>query len=507
MTEQIPSPVIEQVKRLRAAQAARETAELQRLVDAYAAINKAARADAEALALQIIASGQMPTAEQARKMSRYRELMDTVENELAEYQSFMRVELRGQSTLAITEGERDARLLASLSARGAGMDVQMRAINTEVIEQLVGFLDPRGPLYERLGMLGGWTSEQVSAKVLDSIAKGLNPRTTAAMLTARIGDAVTGALGMGLTDALRMMRTCQLWSYREANRASYLANADVVTGWIWYAELDGLTCGSCIAMHGSQHTLNETLNDHHNGRCTMLPVTIGEAPDLGLASGEEWFNTLNEEEQRAILGKGKFEAWKDGKFTLADLPTEKSDSVYGLMRTAKTLDELIQEKQSISFGGTHLGSQGSAFGNKIAIDRSTYERLDAAGKRNLVSHELAHNVVEDKISINPKEFEKAKRALLVKEIEHKEYTSFLFVGGETRINEAMVSAIANYVTGAENPAKGFMLAGRLMPGAWSQNQWDSAMDWAAHALKYAGTNKARFNATVTRLLRDLENVK
>lgn len=342
MTENIPSPVIEQVKRLRAAQAARETAELQRLVDAYAAINKAAQADAEALALQIIASGKMPTEAQLRKLSRYRELMDTVEGELAEYQSFMRVELRGQSTLALTEGERDARLLASLSARGAGLDVQMRALNVEVIEQLVGFLDPRGPLYERLGMLGGWTSEQVSAKVIDAIAKGLNPRTTAAMLTARIGDAVTGALGMGLTDSLRMMRTCQIWAYRESSRASYLANSDVVEKYIWFAELDSATCPVCISKHGSIHDLSEPLNGHFNCRCTPIPITIGE--ELVIATGEEWFNTLTEAEQKQALGHGKYDAWKNGKITLADIVGEHDDTVYGRMVSEKSLKELTGGK-------------------------------------------------------------------------------------------------------------------------------------------------------------------
>lgn len=344
MTEEIDSPLIQQVKRLRAAQYAREEAELRRLVDAYRAIDRDVRKDAELLARDILekySARGIPTDDQIYRMKRYRELMDAVAREMRDYETFMRVEVRTQSRLEIELGEQAARNLAQIAARGVGLDVEFRALNVEVIDQLIGFLDPRGPLYRRLGQLGPWTAEQVSEHILSSVAKGLNPRTTAAQLIARMAGAVTDGLGMGLTDSLRMMRTVQLYSYREANRASYLANRDVVTGWIWWAELDGFTCPSCIAMHGTEHPLTQELDDHHNGRCTMLPQVIGATNDV--VPGAQWFESLNEEQQRAILGPGRFEAWKDRKFIIADLPTQRDDEVYGKMRTAKTLKELVGE--------------------------------------------------------------------------------------------------------------------------------------------------------------------
>lgn len=340
------SPLIEQVKRLKRAQAAQEARELDRLVRAYAVINQAAARDAEALALQIAQifteTGKYPTPAQIQRLSRYRELMATVNQELGKYETFMRVEMGLSSRLAITEGERDARTLARLAARGVGVTTTFIPLNPSTIEQLAGFLDPRGPLYQRLGLLSGWTADQVSEKILEGVGLGLNPRTTARALSKKLMDGVTERLGMGLTDSLRMMRTVQLWSYREANRASYIANSDVVRGWVWYAELDGLTCPSCYAMHGTEHPMSEPLNDHHNGRCTMLPMVIGSSNPVK-ESGLQAFDKLNEEQQKEILGASKWDAWKEGKFTLADVSGVSNDKVYGDMRVERSLKDLLGE--------------------------------------------------------------------------------------------------------------------------------------------------------------------
>jgi hypothetical protein len=339
----MPSPLIDQVTKLRAAQAAQEAAELQRLVDAYAAIDRAARREAEALALKLMdtyaSTGKVPTEAQIMRLSRYREMMDGIQQELEQYQSFMKIELRSQSAMAITEGERAARTLAELAAREMGIKAQFQALEPAQIEQLIGFLDPRGPLYKRLGELGGWTSEQVSQSILQGVGMGLNPKTTAAMLTKTLSDGVTSALGMGLTDALRTMRTCQLWSFREASRASYTANSDVVSGWTWLAELDQDTCATCVSMSGTTHTNDEVLDGHWNCRCVPVPIIFGQ--NAVEQSGSDWFDQQDETMQRAILGPGKYDAWKDNKFTLADVPIQKENDTYGTMRFEKTLQELI----------------------------------------------------------------------------------------------------------------------------------------------------------------------
>ena len=94
-------------------------------------------------------------------------------------------------------------------------------------------------------------------------------------------------------------------------------------------------------MHGTIHPLDEVLNDHHNGRCVMLPY-IKEFGNQVEQSGIEWFEGLSEAQQKAILGQGKFDAWKAGQFSLDQLSRENDNDVYGKMRGVTPLKDLVQ---------------------------------------------------------------------------------------------------------------------------------------------------------------------
>jgi hypothetical protein len=121
-----------------------------------------------------------------------------------------------------------------------------------------------------------------------------------------------------------------------------MASDGIVTGWIWYAELDTDTCLSCVAEHGTEHELSETLNDHYNGRCAALPLitSFGSPVD---ESGEAWFANLSTSEQRSMMGDSKHEAWSAGRFEFGQLSAEQDNDVYGLMRTEASLASLIGE--------------------------------------------------------------------------------------------------------------------------------------------------------------------
>ena len=156
-----------------------------------------------------------------------------------------------------------------------------------------------------------------------------------------IAGIIRDELGGGLTDALRMTRTVQIYSYREASRASMVANQDVLEGWVWHAHFDDRVCMSCVVMHGSIHPIGETLNDHHNGRCVAMPLVIGFENPI-TQSGAEWFQGQSEATQRALMGPGKFKAWREGRISLEQLTYEREDDVYGLMRGEPSLRSLLE---------------------------------------------------------------------------------------------------------------------------------------------------------------------
>lgn len=307
---------LELAAQYRAAVERADLAALNRLIRSYGTLTNSLKDKIDALVNAIAAEGM--TAAQVAKSARYRELMAAVVKELKKFETYAEVELTTAAEAAIKLG--GAHALGFMDALGAtgGSGLPVEAIKT-----LLGFLDPDSPLYKRLHELAPFTAEQVGNKLLEAVAFGYNPRKTAGI--------ILDALGQGLSSALRMARTVQLYSYREASRATYAANPDLVSGWVWAATLDDRTCVSCLSMHGTIHPISETLNDHHNGRCAMIPLT--EAGNPVNVDAKEWFDSQPEDVKRAQMGGALYDLYSSGKADWGQMSKERPDDVYGPMRT------------------------------------------------------------------------------------------------------------------------------------------------------------------------------
>lgn len=300
---------------------------LNRLIDAYGRVYS--RLQDKITLLTDAIEADNPTPGQLVKMARYKDLIRQTEVELADYQVILRNEIEGVSRDAIAFAGRDtSRILQAMGVLGG-----FNRLPTATIKTLLGFLDESSPLYQRIGQLAGVHAKSVADAIVDGVSLGKNPRVIAGI--------IRDDLGGGLTDALRMTRTVQIYSYREASRANYVANSDIVDGWYWFSALDDRTCASCVSLHGSgPYPLDEPLNDHHNGRCTMIPAVTGFTNPIE-QTGEDYFNSLSEAKQREVLGKEKYQAFKDGGFKFNDLSTTRRDDVYGDMRVETPLWELL----------------------------------------------------------------------------------------------------------------------------------------------------------------------
>jgi SPP1 gp7 family putative phage head morphogenesis protein len=240
----------------------------------------------------------------------------------------------------IALGEAHARELIALGmGRGAQIAGMFNVLPREAIQTLLGFLDPNGPLFDRLRQLATVNAQYVANAMIEGITLGYNPRKIARM--------VRDAFGRGLADALRFVRTAQIWAYREANRASMVANQNVLEGWVWSAHFDDRVCMSCVVMHGTIHPVDEALNDHHNGRCAAIPLVRGFDNPID-QTGLEWFEQQSEATQRALMGSGKYDAWKSGKIELGQLTVERVDDVYGAMRGEPSLKQLLGTMEAIT---------------------------------------------------------------------------------------------------------------------------------------------------------------
>jgi hypothetical protein len=331
----MPDTVPDIVKTLleqRAALEAQDAEYIARLVDAYKTIYSRLQGDIDALMLAIEKVGATSSGQVVR-LSQYKRLMEDIERELVKYAGYVEVEIGAAARASMTMASADTKALMTqlLAETGIGADA-IKILWPAAIEKLLGYLEPEGALFKKLGGLPGYTAKQVSDAIIAGVGVGKNPLT--------IADMITDKFGMALTDSMRMMRTVQLYSYREASRANYISNSDVVRGWVWYAEMDESTCMSCIAMHGTFHELDETLDDHHNGRCCMLPVTYTMDNPVD-KTGEEWFNEQSEATQQNMMGKEKFDLWQADGFKFNELSRTGEDEVYGQMRTETPLWELL----------------------------------------------------------------------------------------------------------------------------------------------------------------------
>ena len=108
-------------------------------------------------------------------------------------------------------------------------------------------------------------------------------------------------------------------SYRSSN---------VVVGYRRLASHDDRTCSACLMADGRVYPLGESFDQHPNCRCVALPIIRNVAP-IEYQTGQEWFREQPEATQRTILGKGRYEAWRDGRATLDDMVRRIDDPTWG----------------------------------------------------------------------------------------------------------------------------------------------------------------------------------
>lgn len=153
------------------------------------------------------------------------------------------------------------------------------------------------------------------------VAKGENPRDTARRMVTQARGAFEG----GLHRAQVIARTEMITAHRDAAELAHRTSADVLKGWVWWAQLGPRTCPSCIAQHGQLHDLDTPGPlDHQQGRCARVPVTktweelgfagVPEPPRPPVESGPDWLARQPESVQRSVLGPKRFEAWKAGDY-------------------------------------------------------------------------------------------------------------------------------------------------------------------------------------------------
>jgi predicted nucleotidyltransferase len=328
----LPEELAKRLEKIRNSLDSVQRAALLRVVNSYKSTTRYLDSDIDLLVKEL-SGGQLSVAD-VKKLKAYNRLIGNSAEALQQFASYLGVDMRNEMDKMAALGQADAFALL-LSQGDVLRGVLNKGANEAQLRALINYLDYGKPLYKRLQQFGKYNADYISQMILEGVRSGFNPTV--------IARTIKDAFGMGLTEAMRMMRTVQIYSYRDASHLNYQNNRDVVTGWIWFAELDDLTCMSCVAEHGSFHSVDETLNDHHNGRCVPIPVTRLSDPFITDGAGREWFEQQPEAVQKQMMGPEKWDAWMNDKFEFSQLSKETENDVFGKMRGETPLNDLIGE--------------------------------------------------------------------------------------------------------------------------------------------------------------------
>lgn len=337
-------PVLTAAARYRAALLANEDVATRRMITAYGSAYQ--RLGAQIQALRESLDGEPMSQGRAIRLAQLQALREQVAAEIGRFGIVADAELTQSSRQAIELGIDHSTGLVAAYFRSAEARRALTASFTQVaapqVETLAGFLAEDSPLRQGLtAQLGATVAQRMSDAMVENLVLGFNPNRTAGL--------VRRELGVGLAWAINTTRTANLWAYREATRANYAANPRIVSGWIWYATLDGRVCGNCLSQHGSRHPLGETLNGHHQCRCAMLPI-LPMAANLGISEpeiepGETWFRRQDETLQRDILGPGMLAAYKAGDVTFDQFKGHTYEHpAYGTMQRMPSMTQLGLEE-------------------------------------------------------------------------------------------------------------------------------------------------------------------
>lgn len=323
-----------------------DSAAAAQLVQAYGPIWQRLESDIQSLTAEIL--DKQMSIEQVRRLGRLRSLQDQVAVELTRYAN--------TANGAITAAQRAGVALSQESAQQVVNAALPRGISTRLLaevgiewnilpagafESFVGIAGDGAPLSQLLAPLGAQAQAGIIQGIGEGIALGKGPRETAGIIRNRFG--------MPLTRSLLISRTETLRAYREATRAQYQANSNIVRGYRRHSAKDPRVCMACVALDGTLYRLDEPLNEHPGGRCALVPETI-TYKDLGLDVAEdtrrpetasEWFDSQPEATQRKMMGDKAFEAWQDGEIQLPDLVKITHNDTWGDSATVKPLKELV----------------------------------------------------------------------------------------------------------------------------------------------------------------------
>lgn len=310
--------VLDVLDDFRAAVLAAEAQQMAELANRWRAVVGALEAQLNALAHELAEkrrTGKLITQALLYREERYRLLLFQAREEYAKYAEWAegvignRVLRTGEAgAAAAVEALRALRMeTAGPGTLANGLTGNLsNVLDADAVNKMVAGLQRDAPLGRLLDGIFPEAADRMGQELINGLAMGLNPREIAQRMAEGFGLALERAMLIARTEALR--------AYRESTREQYKATG-VVKRYKRIASASERTCIACLVADGTIYEIGQSMPEHPNGRCSLVPV-VDDMPPLVWEPGREWFERQDEDTQRRILGPRRFDLWKDGRIDL-----------------------------------------------------------------------------------------------------------------------------------------------------------------------------------------------
>lgn len=284
------------------------------------------------LAQEIIdmqARGEAVPRQMIYNMQRYQQMMAQIARELPEYDN--------EAIRTITDYQRQSYTLGLESGYATIMDTDpsdpmWNRVGVDAAEVAVGFAGNGAPLEQLLQRDYGDLGMRVTDALIEGVALGKGAFETAKDMRDK--------MGMEYNRSVRIARTEINRAYRIANADAY-AKSGVVEKVLRLCAKQANTCLACLEMDGEE-CKNGIVDDHPNGRCTTVAVTIGgHYPHW--QKGHDWLMEQDEATQRAIMGDARYEMWKRDGINPRDMVKMEPNPIWGGSPTVISEKDLRQK--------------------------------------------------------------------------------------------------------------------------------------------------------------------
>ena len=310
----MPRPDSEVVRVIRAHRLSMNAAEegiMMLMGERWLEVERTLDANIAALANEMLRraqAGEMITESMVHRAERYQILKRQMEAEIAKY-------------------NKDA----IYSSFPSTISASFNQINTPAVNSMIGFAGDWSPLSKLLTNDFGDAARGMLESLISGVAQGQSAEQVARLMAE--------GTGLGLDRSLLIARTELNRAYRAGSTEQY-RESGVTIGFMRLVARDE-ACLACLALDGERFDTASEMDDHPNGRCSVVPIIDGEPPP-SWEPAQEWFAAQPESVQLGIMGPARMEMYKDG-MPLTDFADKAHSNEWGDSPRITPLKELINE--------------------------------------------------------------------------------------------------------------------------------------------------------------------